>query len=74
MGRKRIYETEKDYLAAQEKSKKRWRENNQQRVAYIRAKSAAKKFVSLSDDDDLEMLEEWLNERKRVLDETESKN
>lgn len=73
MGRNRIYNSEKEYLEAQLESKKKWRYNNQERVAYIRAKSATKKFVSLSDEEDLDMLEEWLNERKRALEAKEVK-
>lgn len=71
MGRKRIYNSKEEYLEAQVESKKKWREKNQDRVAYIRAKSAAKKFVNLSDEEDLEMLEEWLIDRKKALKTTE---
>nr|BAG74926.1 hypothetical protein [Enterococcus faecium] len=46
------------------KARKKWVEKNQETIAYIRAKSFAKKFIEMSEDEDIELLEKWLEDRK----------
>ncbi|EMF0336531.1 hypothetical protein KCT23_002341 [Enterococcus faecium] len=65
MARPKKYKTEEERKKAREKSKKKWASRNKDKVAYIRAKSSAKLFVEMSEDEDVEMLERWIEERKK---------
>ncbi|MBO0481518.1 hypothetical protein [Candidatus Enterococcus courvalinii] len=64
MARPKKYKTEAERKKAREESKKKWVNKNKDKVAYIRAKSSAKLFVEMSEDEDVEMLEKWIKERK----------
>lgn len=65
MGRPRKYKTEEERKKAKNEAQQRWARKNQDTVAYIRAKSFAKQFIEMSEDEDIELLEEWLEERKK---------
>lgn len=65
MGRPRKYKTEEERKKAKSEAQQRWARKNQDTVAYIRAKSFAKQFIEMSEDEDIELLEEWLEERKK---------
>ena len=60
----RKYNTEEERKEAMKKARKKWVEKNQETIAYIRAKSFAKKFIEMSEDEDIELLEKWLEDRK----------
>lgn len=64
MGRPKIYKTELQRKKAKREAQKRWAKNNKETVAYIRAKSFAKQFIEMSEEDDLVLLEEWIENRK----------
>ncbi|HAQ2741432.1 TPA: hypothetical protein IX422_001046 [Enterococcus faecium] len=64
MARPRKYNTEEERKEAMKKARKKWVEKNQETIAYIRAKSFAKKFIEMSEDEDIELLEKWLENRK----------
>ena len=64
MARPRKYNTEEERKEAMKKARKKWDEKNQETIAYIRAKSFAKKFIEMSEDEDIELLEKWLEDRK----------
>ncbi|AMQ98767.1 TPA: hypothetical protein ONU04_001247 [Enterococcus faecium] len=64
MARPRKYNTEEERKEAMKKARKKWVEKNQETIAYIRAKSFAKKFIEMSEDEDIELLEKWLEDRK----------
>lgn len=64
IARPRKYNTEEERKEAMKKARKKWVEKNQETIAYIRAKSFAKKFIEMSEDEDIELLEKWLEDRK----------
>jgi hypothetical protein len=65
MARPRKYNTEEERKEAMKKARKKWGlKKNQETIAYIRAKSFAKKFIEMSEDEDIELLEKWLEDRK----------
>lgn len=65
MGRPPKYKTEEERKAAMKRSQKKWAEKNPETVGYIRAKSFAKQFIEISEDEDILLLEEWIKERKK---------
>ena len=64
-GRPRKYLTDEERAAAIKEQKKKWTSKNKNTVDYIRAKSFAKKFIKMSDNEDLQMLEELIKEHKK---------
>lgn len=68
VGRPRKYKTEEERLNARKESQRRWAEKNKETVSYFRAKSFAKQFIKISEDEDIELLEEWLKERKKNME------
>lgn len=67
MGRPKLYRTKEEELEAKRMSKKKWAKRNQERVNYIRAKSFAKKFIQISDNEDLKWIEKLTQKRKEEL-------
>lgn len=65
MARPAKYKTEEEKRKARNKSQSAYNQRNKEKVAYIKAKSSAKKFVEMSEDEDIEMLEQWIEERKK---------
>lgn len=63
MARPRKYNTEEERKEAMKRLGKNGLKN-QETIAYIRAKSFAKKFIEMSEDEDIELLEKWLEDRK----------
>lgn len=65
MGRPPKYKNEEEREQAKIDARKRWAKENQSKVAYVRAKSFTKKFIDMSEDEDLKIIEKWLEERKK---------
>lgn len=66
VARPQKYKTEEERLEARRKSQREWAKKNKETVAYIRSKSFAKQFIEMSEDEDIEILEQWIKERKQV--------
>lgn len=64
MARPKKYKTEEERKKAKKNSQKKWIAKNKETVAYIRAKSFAKQFIEISEEEDIEILEKWIEERK----------
>lgn len=55
---------------AQRRANKKWDEANKERKAYITKRSAAKNFIlKLATTEDLELMEEYIAERRKMLEE-----
>lgn len=55
---------------AQRRANKKWDEANKERKAYITKRSAAKNFIlKLATAEDLELMEEYIAERRKMLEE-----
>lgn len=67
-GRKKKYATEEEKKAALREQKREWRRRNTEKVSYNRRKSFARKFIELGNQEDLDMLEQWLEQRKEELE------
>lgn len=67
-GRKKKYATEEEKSAALREQKREWRRKNTEKVSYNRRKSFARKFIELGNQEDLDMLEQWLEQRKEELE------
>lgn len=66
MARPPKYKTEEERREARKKSQREWAKRNKETVAYIRSRSFAKQFIEMSEDEDIEMLEQWIEERKQA--------
>lgn len=66
MARPPKYKTEEERLEARRKSQREWAKRNKETVAYIRSRSFAKQFIEMSENEDIEMLEQWIKERKQA--------
>ncbi len=56
--------TEKKVSVAKRKANDKWDKANPEATKYRQYKSKAKSFILCSKDDDLNLISEWLNERK----------
>ncbi|WP_270448951.1 hypothetical protein [Lactobacillus delbrueckii] len=55
---------------ARKRANKKWDEANKERKAYITKRSAAKSFIlKLATAEDLELMEEYIAERRKMLEE-----
>lgn len=52
---------------SQLKANKKWKENNKERMNYIRKRSAARNFITVATTEDLDELEQLIAERRNVL-------
>lgn len=61
------------YTEARKKANLKWDENNKQRKQYLNRRSTAKNFIlKLATDEDLQMLQEAINTRKKKEDDENS--